>query len=96
MVWRQPGWPVNRAALLSLEAAPVAEFLEAGGSYLGLCAGAYYACERVLFQPGTALAVCGDRELALFPGVAVGSVAPAFDYSSELGAQVCCLMAMPP
>ncbi len=30
-----------------------AEHVEGGGSYLGLCAGAYYACARVEFEPGT-------------------------------------------
>jgi Biotin-protein ligase, N terminal len=33
--------------------------------------------------------VMGERELALFPGTALGSVAPRFDYRSERGAQVC-------
>lgn len=66
-----------------------AAYLQQGGRYLGLCAGAYYACQQVAFEPGTNLEVHGNRELALFPGVAVGSIVPGFEYGSELGAQVC-------
>ncbi|KAL4423157.1 hypothetical protein ABPG77_007810 [Micractinium sp. CCAP 211/92] len=62
------------------------EHVEGGGSYLGLCAGAYYACARVEFEPGTRLEVVGDRELAFFPGTAAGSIYPGFDYESEAGA----------
>jgi len=43
---------------------------------LGLCAGAYYGCARVVFEPGTPLEVVGDRELAFFPGVARGAAFP--------------------
>lgn len=63
-------------------------YVENGGSYLGLCAGAYYACARVEFEPGTALEVVGDRELAFFPGVAIGSLYSGFTYQSEHGAHV--------
>lgn len=65
-----------------------ADFIEQGGAYLGLCAGAYYAAGYVCFGRGTPLHVEGQRELELFPGTALGSVAPAFDYASEAGAQV--------
>lgn len=61
--------------------------MEGGGTYLGFCAGAYYACSTVQFEMGTSLEVKGQRELAFFPGVAVGSVAPGFDYRNESGAQ---------
>mmetsp|Transcript_27249 Transcript_27249/g.59539 ORF Transcript_27249/g.59539 Transcript_27249/m.59539 type:complete len:316 (-) Transcript_27249:365-1312(-) len=61
-------------------------FVERGGAYLGLCAGAYYATSRVVFEPGSALEVVGDRELALFPGHAYGAAYPGFDYASERGA----------
>jgi glutamine amidotransferase-like uncharacterized protein len=53
-----------------------AEFVQGGGSYLGLCAGAYYGCARVVFEPGTPLEVVGDRELAFFPGIARGAAFP--------------------
>lgn len=32
---------------------PGADYVHAGGSYLGLCAGAYYACDRIEFELGT-------------------------------------------
>ena len=32
---------------------PPTEFVEGGGSYMGLCAGAYYASSHVQFEPGT-------------------------------------------
>ena len=53
-----------------------AEYVNGGGSYLGLCAGAYYACARVEFEMGSELEVVGERELAFFPGIGRGSVAP--------------------
>ena len=44
-----------------------------GGAYLGLCAGAYYGCSPVVFEPGSALQVVGDRELRFFPGTGEGA-----------------------
>ncbi|GFR44822.1 hypothetical protein Agub_g6160 [Astrephomene gubernaculifera] len=71
-------------------------YVEAGGSYLGLCAGAYYACGRVEFEVGGPLQVVGDRELAFFPGTARGAAYPGFDYTSELGAHAAPLRFRPP
>ncbi len=34
-------------------ACAAADYVEGGGAYLGLCAGAYYACARVEFEPGS-------------------------------------------
>eukprot|EP00878_Enallax_costatus_P006658 GHUV01006977.1.p1 GENE.GHUV01006977.1~~GHUV01006977.1.p1 ORF type:complete len:456 (+),score=139.45 GHUV01006977.1:2006-3373(+) len=64
----------------------IKEYVRSGGSYLGLCAGAYYACSRVEFEPGSQLQVVGDRELAFFPGVARGAAYEGFDYLTESGA----------
>ena len=44
-------------AVLSLVQLYTRQFVESGGSYLGLCAGAYFAAARVSFQPGTDLQV---------------------------------------
>jgi biotin---protein ligase len=55
---------------------------------LGLCAGAYYACRNVVFEPGSELEVCGKRELSFFAGTAVGAVCAGFNYKNEQGAQV--------
>ena len=32
-------------------------YVEGGGAYLGLCAGAYYACRRIEFEVGTRHAI---------------------------------------
>lgn len=64
-------------------------FVEQGGSFLGICAGAYYGCGSVEFDKGGELEVAGDRELAFFRGVGRG---PAYGpgtyvYGSEAGAR---------
>ena len=61
-----------------------------GGSYLGICAGAYYGCSSIEFDIGHPLEVTGKRELQFFPGIGRG---PAygfgtFSYDSENGARV--------
>ena len=64
-------------------------FVEQGGRYLGVCAGAYYACASIEFEKDNPLEVIGKRELAFFPGIARG---PAyglgqFSYENEAGAR---------
>ena len=49
-------------------AALVKSYVETGGSYLGLCAGAYFASAQVTFDKGGDLEVCGPRPLGFFPG----------------------------
>lgn len=63
-------------------------FVEGGGTYLGFCAGAYYASGDIEFAKGSALQVCESRELKFFPGVAVGPVfgSNLFKYDSDAGA----------
>lgn len=48
-------------------------FVAAGGGYLGICAGAYYASALVDFR-GLNCRIFGRRELAFFPGRARGSL----------------------
>jgi len=65
-------------------------FVEEGGGYFGICAGAYYGCGSVLFEEGGPLEVVGTRELGFFPGPAQG---PAygngqFRYYSASGARL--------
>lgn len=67
----------------------IKRFVERGGAYLGICAGAYYGCHKVDFDRGMKLEVLGERELAFFPDSAYG---PAFGlgtfcYDSEAGAR---------
>ncbi len=67
----------------------IREFVEGGGSFLGICAGAYYGCKFVEFDKGMPLEVVGDRELSFYPGSAKGpAYGPGtFYYDSEKGAQ---------
>ncbi|PIS03174.1 MAG: hypothetical protein COT85_03900 [Chlamydiae bacterium CG10_big_fil_rev_8_21_14_0_10_42_34] len=65
-------------------------FVEQGGTYLGICAGAYYGCATVDFERGHPLEVYESRELCFFKGSAVGPVygKGIFDYRSEKGARL--------
>lgn len=61
----------------------IQEFVKSGGSYMGICGGAYFASGRVEFEPGSPMAVVGSRELAFYPGTAFGSAYKPFTYSLE-------------
>ncbi|MGC2595433.1 MAG: BPL-N domain-containing protein [Rhabdochlamydiaceae bacterium] len=50
----------------------IRSFIEKGGKYLGICAGAYFACKKIEFEKGGPLEVCAPRSLQLFPGSATG------------------------
>ncbi|MDF3832335.1 BPL-N domain-containing protein [Cupriavidus basilensis] len=52
----------------------IRRFVEEGGVYLGVCAGAYYACRELAFHAGMRGAICGTRELSFVDAVAVGSL----------------------
>lgn len=52
----------------------IRKYVEQGGSYLGICAGAYSACETTDWARGTAFEIQTSNELVLFPGRAVGPV----------------------
>jgi glutamine amidotransferase-like uncharacterized protein len=54
-----------------------------GGSYLGICAGAYFACDSIEFEKGGKLEVCGERSLKFFPGTARGPAYGPNRYSYE-------------
>lgn len=66
----------------------IAEYVRGGGSYLGFCAGAYYATAYVDFDRDGELEVCQARELGFFPDAGVGPahIDPPFVYNSEEGA----------
>lgn len=61
----------------------IKEYVENGGSYLGICAGAYYACKRVEFDIGGPLQIKGDRELCFFNGIAEGPAYEGFSYTDD-------------
>lgn len=67
----------------------IRSFVERGGRFLGICAGGYYGASTILFESGQESEIRGERELAFFPGRAIG---PAFGkedfrYQSEAGAR---------
>jgi glutamine amidotransferase-like uncharacterized protein len=67
----------------------IKDYVLNGGSYLGICAGAYFASGFVEFQKGGPLEVLGERHLQFFSGKAIGPALDkdAFCYSSPLGAR---------
>ena len=54
--------------------ASIRRYVAEGGAFLGVCAGAYYACARLGFEARSPGAITGTRELALFPGTARGGL----------------------
>lgn len=66
----------------------IVDFVLRGGCYLGLCAGAYYACQKTLFAEGFPLELKLSGELNFFEGNAVGPffLNTQFVYQSEAGA----------
>ncbi|KAG0203093.1 biotin holocarboxylase synthetase [Mortierella sp. GBA30] len=64
----------------------IKNYVQSGGRFFGICAGAYYASNRISFEPGTPLQVQGSRELGFFKGMCRGAVYPGFVYGSETGA----------
>jgi biotin--protein ligase len=63
----------------------IKKFVSSGGRYLGICAGAYFGCEKVEFALGTDLEVTEKRELKFFDGIAVGPILKDYTYDSEKG-----------
>lgn len=64
----------------------IKSFVKNGGSYLGICAGAYYASSKVEFaKDDPKLEVIGNRELGFFKGIASGPVYSGFNYNSNKG-----------
>ncbi len=51
----------------------ISEFVSRGNIYIGICAGGYYGARNIEFS-GEGYEIHGDRELAFFPGTAIGSI----------------------
>lgn len=74
----------------------ILEYVHGGGSYLGICAGAYYACSCIEFaKDNPHMSVCGKRELGLFPGLGRGPVYPDFSYADRSGARAVPISILP-
>lgn len=63
----------------------IRSFVESGGSFLGICAGSYFAGNYVEFAVGSHLEVQGKRELGFFSGAVRGPVYKEFHYDSNEG-----------
>lgn len=61
----------------------IREFVEAGGRYVGICAGAYFASNYIAFDMNGPLEVKGERWLRFFNGNAIGPVNRNFCYNSH-------------
>jgi glutamine amidotransferase-like uncharacterized protein len=61
----------------------IREFVENGGFYLGICAGAYFATNSIEFDLNGPLEVKGERLLKLFNVTAHGPINKNFKYNSE-------------
>ena len=71
----------------------IVDFVQQGGSFLGICAGAYYASSHIEFEKGSPLEVIASRDLCFFPGCAVGpAYGPGtFGYQNQKGALIASL-----
>lgn len=65
-------------------------FVQKGGRYLGICAGAYFASSCIEFEKGGPLEVLGKRPLSFFKGMAYGPALGLgiFRYNSLAGAKM--------
>ena len=52
----------------------IKSFVKNGGIYLGICAGAYYACNDIEFDKTGDLEICEKRDLGFFPNTAIGPI----------------------
>lgn len=67
----------------------VRDWVENGGSFIGICAGGYFASAHCSFEKGTDMQVVGERPgLHFFPGECRGTVYKGFVYESDAGARV--------
>ncbi|XP_062570650.1 uncharacterized protein LOC134232679 [Saccostrea cucullata] len=69
----------------------IQEYVHRGGSYLGICSGAYFACSYIEFDKGGPLEVCGERQLKFYPGGKIGPLYGPYRYKSEFGSRTASL-----
>ncbi|MGD2168740.1 MAG: BPL-N domain-containing protein [Chlamydiota bacterium] len=64
----------------------IASFVKKGGKFLGICAGAYFACSSIEFAKGTNLEIIEKRDLQFYSGKGVGPVlGNSFSYEDGTG-----------
>ncbi len=52
----------------------IINFVLNGGVYLGVCGGAYYACQKIDFTDKEGKKIQEERSLGFFPGTGIGSI----------------------
>lgn len=72
----------------------IKSYVQKGGSYLGICAGAYFGSEFIEFDKGGQLEVIGKRDLDFFPCKAIGPAyeEPRYCYENLNGTRAAPLM----
>lgn len=63
----------------------IKRYVHAGGAFLGICAGAYYASASIVFDVGGSFEVVEDRELGFFPGRAIGPILAPYHPKNNQG-----------
>ncbi|MFI3242119.1 MAG: BPL-N domain-containing protein [Alphaproteobacteria bacterium] len=64
----------------------IANYVKNGGSYLGICAGAYYPCKKIIFEKGIPeLEKTAEHGLDLIDGEAIGTLHKEFNVSPYSG-----------
>jgi len=67
----------------------IKQYVQSGGNYLGFCAGAYYGCATILFEKNSPLEIRANRELAFYPGSAIGpAYGNGYHYQDERAARI--------
>lgn len=67
----------------------IKNFVNKGGLFIGICAGAYFSSGRCEFEVGNPeMEVSGPRDLKFFPGICRGGAIKGFHYGSEIGTKV--------
>jgi glutamine amidotransferase-like uncharacterized protein len=69
----------------------IKEYVDAGGAFMGICAGSYYGSGYVEFDKNGPLEVLGERELKFFQGKAIGPILAPYDYKIQTGCRAAVL-----
>lgn len=67
----------------------IKQYIGAGGKYLGICAGAYMACETTCWAKGQPYEIITNNQLSFFQGVAQGPVVHFARANSYNGTDAC-------
>jgi glutamine amidotransferase-like uncharacterized protein len=65
----------------------ISDYVATGGTYIGICAGAYYAARRIEFDAHGENPIVGERELGFFPGTIIGPHWAPYDKGHHSGAR---------